>query len=515
MALLLRDLLAEPSLGLQQVSGDTATLRRPLAGAHAIEIAEPTRWLARGWVLLTTGLRLRGDTSAQRALIREAAEGRLAAIAFGEGVVFRKVPPAMLAEARTLGFPLLTVDPVTPFREIVGYVERALASDGFRALKQRLDIETSLVDSLASEDPEQALVRRLGSLVDAAAVLYRPNGRVASSVGAAPLEAIWRELARDPACTQLTVGRWQVVIEPVLAGDDTYGLLALGTRQQGGVDDLMRAAARSAARLLGVVDLAREAIRVGERTIRAELLDLLLEPTRAAEVPDERLQAAGFDPRRDLRVALVEVTQRLLGGASQRAAEFSRAERTLEVAAQASGAAAIVARRRGRLAVLFQERERDAEGWVARLAAAGFAPLAGIGRPFRHGGRGAVVSLRDAELALDQVRRSGGAVLRYEDLGIAEWLLASADPSALDERSSAWLAPVRGHAELFRTLLVHLDSDLNVQTTAAALHLHENSLRYRLKRIEGLLGASLRELPTLVDLHLATAAERTARRGAE
>src|SRR5207244_2545428 len=161
--------------------GDSAALRRPVAGAHAIEIAEPTRWLARSWVLLTTGLRLRGDTGAQRALVHEAAERRLAAIAFGEGVVFRKVPPALLAEARTLGFPLLTVAPDTPFREIIGYVDRALASDGFRALKQRLDIETSLVDSLAGEDPEQALVRRLGSLVDAAAVLYRPNGRVASS----------------------------------------------------------------------------------------------------------------------------------------------------------------------------------------------------------------------------------------------------------------------------------------------------------------------------------------------
>src|SRR5262249_58192768 len=129
--------------------------------------------------------------------------------------------------------------------------------DGFRALKQRLDIETSLVDSLAGEDPEQALVRRLGSLVDAAAVLYRPNGHVASSVGAAPLEAIWRELAGDPASTELTVGRWHVVIEPVLAGDDTYGLLALGTRPQGGADDLLRAAPRSAARPLRVRAPAR------------------------------------------------------------------------------------------------------------------------------------------------------------------------------------------------------------------------------------------------------------------
>ncbi len=516
MTLVLRDLLAERELGLELVSGDPAALRRTVAGAHAIEIPDPTRWLDRGWVLLTTGLRLRGDAEAQRALVREAGARRLAAIGFGEGVVFKKVPAALLEEARSRDFPLFAIAPETPFREIIGFVDRALASDGFRTLKRRLDIETSLVDSLAGDDPEQGLVRRLGSLVDASAVLYRPNGRVVTSVGAAPLEAIWRELGNDPARTQLTVGRWDVVVEPVLAGDDTHGLLAVATRQHGGVDELTRAAARSAARLLGVVDLAREAIRVGERTVRAELLDLLLDPTRAADVPDGRLQAAGFDSERDLRVALVEVTQRLRGGTTQRAAELSRAESTVELAAQASGSAAIVARRRGRITVLFQERERDAEGWIARLAAAGFAPAAGIGRPFRHGGGGAVASLRDAELALDHVRRSGATdrlpSLRYEDFGLAEWLLASAEPGMVEERASSWLAPLRANEELFRTLLTYLDLDMDIQETAAALHLHENSLRYRIKRVEALVGASLRELPTLVDLHLATAADRTTRR---
>ena len=38
------------------------------------------------------------------------------------------------------------------------------------------------------------------------------------------------------------------------------------------------------------------------------------------------------------------------------------------------------------------------------------------------------------------------------------------------------------------------------------MSLHENSLRYRLGRIEALLGCSLREVPTLVDLYLATLA---------
>lgn len=515
MALVLGDLVSETELGLTLAHGGPETLRRPVAGAHAIEIPHPMQWLDADWVILTTGLRLRGDAAAQRTFVREAAGRGLAAIAFGVEVVFRSIPSALLDEARLVGLPVLAVAGEVPFRRIVSFVEQALAVDTLRVLRRRLDIETSLVDSMTRDEPEEAVVRRLGALTDTSVALYRLDGRVSASVGVAPLEAIRRQLRTDTDASELTVGRWSVAVEPVLAGSETYGQLVLATRQRGGLDDVMRAAVRSAARLLGVVDLAQEAIRAGERTIRAEVLDLLLDPNRAADVPEERLTALGFDPSRDARVALVAVTSRARGG-TPRAGELSRAERLLELAAGSSGCPAVVARRRGRMTVVFQERDRDLEGWVARLAAAGFGAAAGVGRPFRGGGRGAIASLRDAELAVDHVHRRGGdaphATLRFEDFGLAEWLLASADPATLATRSASTLEPLDAHAELRRTLLAYLDADLDVQATAAGLHLHENSLRYRLRRVETLLGVSLRDLPTLVDLHLATAAERATRR---
>jgi purine catabolism regulator len=57
VSLVLRELLDQPELGLELVAGSPAALRRPVAGAHAIEIANPTRWLDRNWVLLKTGIR--------------------------------------------------------------------------------------------------------------------------------------------------------------------------------------------------------------------------------------------------------------------------------------------------------------------------------------------------------------------------------------------------------------------------------------------------------------------------
>jgi purine catabolism regulator len=512
VALTLRELLGQHELGLELLTGSAGAQRREIAGAHPIEIPDPTRWLDRSWVLLTTGIRLRGDVKAQRALVAEAAEKQLAAIGFGVGIVFRSVPAALLQEARSRDFPLFTVAPETPFREIVGFVDRSLASSDYWLLRRRVGIESSLTDAMASDDPEEALVRRLGSLIDASVIVYHLDGRVANSVGAAPRGAIWRELQADPSRKELTVGRWSVVAEPVLAGDDVQRWLTVATRGQGAAAELARTVVHSAARLLGVVDLAREAMRTGERTLRAELLDHLLDPGRAVDIPADRLAAFGFDVDRDTRVALVESDR--LGKESGRGGvgEASRAVRVIEVSARQAGAPCLVARRRGWLTVVFQERDRDFEDWMTRLVGEGFDLLAGVGRAFRGGGRGALASLRDSELALDHLRRTGSGharrTLRFEDFGLAEWLLASADQRAVDQKAAALLEPLREHPELYRTLLVYVERDLDVPAAARALHLHQNSLRYRLGRIEAVLGRSLREVRTIVDLHLATTTER-------
>lgn len=511
MPLTLRELLAQDDLGLELLTGSQAALRREIAGAHPIEIANPTRWLDRDWVLLTTGIRLRGDVKAQRELVAEAAERQLAAIGFGVGIIFRSVPTALLEEAQSRDFPLFTVARETPFREIVGFVDRALASSDYWLLRRRVGIESSLADAMASDDPEEALVRRLGALVGASVIVYHLDGRIANSVGAAPRGAIWRELQADPSRLEFSVGRWSVVAEPVLAGDEIQRWLTVATRGQGAAAELARTVVHSAARLLGVVDLAREAIRTGERTLRAELLDHLLDPGRSVDIPADRLAAFGFDIDRETRVALVE-SDRIGAEGGRGVGESSRAVRVIEVSARRAGAPCLVARRRGWLTIVFQERERDFEDWMSRLVADGFEPRAGVGRPFRGGGKGALASLRDAELALDHLRRTGAGksrrTLRFEDFGLAEWLLASADQRAVDEKAAALLDPLRRHPELYRTLLAYVERNLDVPETARALHLHQNSLRYRLGRIEEILGRSLREVRTIVDLHLATTTER-------
>lgn len=56
-------------------------------------------------------------------------------------------------------------------------------------------------------------------------------------------------------------------------------------------------------------------------------------------------------------------------------------------------------------------------------------------------------------------------------------------PSEAQTHLTALLDPLDGHPDLMRTLEAYLDQDLDRRRTAAALHVHPNTLDYRLKRI--------------------------------
>ena len=58
------------------------------------------------------------------------------------------------------------------------------------------------------------------------------------------------------------------------------------------------------------------------------------------------------------------------------------------------------------------------------------------------------------------------------------------------------------HGELRRTLRAWLDQDMSPQRCAAALHVHRNTLRSRLHRIEQVTGLELGRVPSLLQLYL-------------
>jgi purine catabolism regulator len=69
------------------------------------------------------------------------------------------------------------------------------------------------------------------------------------------------------------------------------------------------------------------------------------------------------------------------------------------------------------------------------------------------------------------------------------------------------LSVLQANVPIHEALSAYFAHDLDIAATAAALHMHRNSLRYRLARAEQLLGRSLKQPSTIAAVYLALVAE--------
>jgi DNA-binding PucR family transcriptional regulator len=102
---------------------------------------------------------------------------------------------------------------------------------------------------------------------------------------------------------------------------------------------------------------------------------------------------------------------------------------------------------------------------------------------------------REARRALALAPAAG--VLRRADLTLFDYLLAGADETA------SRLGPAgldRLVSPLSETLLAYASSDFNVGATARRLHLHPNTVHYRLRQVEQLTGRDVQRFGDVVDL---------------
>jgi hypothetical protein len=509
MRLTLADVVSEEEFGLLLRSGSPAALARPVEGAETVEADRPVELSAQGYIVLTTGVRLRGNPELQRKLVIEAEARGVAAIGFGVGLVFRSTPRALLDEARRRDFPVFEVPFEIPFRDIIGYINRSHLSADFYSLKRSVAFQNSLLGALEESRPEEALVARLATIVGGAAILYRPGGGVVAEAGGAPAVAIADEITRRGGPPEgFDVRGWRVVASPILVEGELRFWLAMASRTELATDGITAPLVQVAERLLRLIELARDVGVMEERVRRAELLHDLLDPRRAREVSSERLELFGFSAGVGWRVALlgVEADASRIG---RRAPALEEVARLVGNAAAGSGQPHLIGQQGSNVALVLQGDDLLVEAWVKGAVAEGLEVRGAVGRSVSQPEHLAE-SRGDAVLALDFLARMGapaGRVLRFEEFELIDALLCAADPGQLRARVDLVLGPLRDHPQLLETLLIYLDADLNVNTAADRLHIHPNSLRYRLTRVEEELGRPVRSLATLVDLYLALRAE--------
>jgi purine catabolism regulator len=126
----------------------------------------------------------------------------------------------------------------------------------------------------------------------------------------------------------------------------------------------------------------------------------------------------------------------------------------------------------------------------------------------RSGMAGVSAAAREAEQALHLGRRlhGPGAATAFTDLGLYRFLFALQPLPELPRFRDEVLAPLRQRDRsgvLLETLRAYLGVNGSPTDAADRLHLHRNTVLYRLQRIEAILGRDLRDADVRLTLHLA------------
>ncbi|HEY3765632.1 MAG TPA: PucR family transcriptional regulator ligand-binding domain-containing protein [Gaiellales bacterium] len=486
------ELLAIPSLDLRVVVG--GDLERVIRWVHTTELADPSRYLQGGEVILTTGVwRDAGTTST--GFVAPLHGSDVAALGYGLPQPDSVVPDDLVAACADAQLPLFAVPYDVPFIAVSrAFVDR-IYGQREEALRVRVMRNDQLVQAAGHGGGLGGILDVLAPQLDAW-MLGRGRQVIAGAAGAVDVAELAAHATALAEPQPVTANGW--VAFPIVALGRTEAHLVVASGADG-LDEDDRAAVDQTLPFLGL-ELARlQALRENERRLAAELVDLIMAGPGQARAAAARLATFGLAADGPLAAVVCETEHPDVD------VDLDRLERALSDAG-VRGVAAV--KTPELIAVVgWPGAEDDLATLAAGLHERMEAPV-GVGglAADAAGLRTAVVEGRHA-CRFARLRRDAGWAT-HDQVGSHTLLLALQDEEVLATFRRALLRPLEEHdarrrSRLVETLERFLTSGCRWQDTAAALHVHVNTLRHRLERVEQLTGRDLSSMEDRVDLYIA------------
>jgi len=484
MPLTVADIVHARHLGLELLAeGD---LSQPVRWVHATDQPDPAPYLRGSEVVLTDGLWLAGGTTPTD-YVRRLADVNVAAIGFGLIEGQPPAPPALVRACRRRRVTLFAVPVEVPFLAISELFVDHMIKEHEEPLQRTLRRSERLLDAVSGQEGATRVLEALHGELGLDLWLCDRSGGLLAHAGRPPEDDLLSARA-DRAWMRFGV------LGP--GGTDAH----LGVRRVERpltVDE--QTAIQQALTVLSIDAAHREALRQTHRRFAAELFELAREAEAQGPAIAQRMRGLGLEPDGGLVAIMCDRPE-----ADDWLGRF-------EDALRRSGLRAVATVRAGRLvAVAEWDPRAPTDALSAELAdAMGRESAVGIGAAVAHCAL-LDVSVGDARRAcrLARLRQDDRRSATERDLTSHTGLLAQQDPDVLEHFCCELLDPLaeqdtaRG-SELLPTLTAFLSSGGRWAATAAQLHVHVNTLRYRLDRVETLTGRELEDPDDRVDFHLA------------
>ncbi|MGW7054558.1 PucR family transcriptional regulator [Streptomyces sp. NPDC054887] len=512
-------------------------LDTPVRWAHVSELPDPVPYMEGGELLLVTALKIEAeDPEVMRRYVRRLAGAGVVGLGFAVGVHYDDIPPALVDAATEEGLPLLEVPRRTPFIAISKAVSAANAADQYRAVTAGFEAQRELTKAALSGDGPGDLLARLASHVNGWAALYDVSGAVVAAAPdwaarrAARLTADVERLRERPAPASSVVGGGadgdaeaddRVELQSLGAGRRVRGVLAVGTGAPLGTAE--RYAVHSAIALLTLTTERSRSLQAAEQRLGAAVLRMLLagEPDHARAVAGELYGALLDAP---FRLLIAEPAVAEAEAAPAGSDPLHALADAMESAAMRAGEPVLVVPDGERLVVLAADAGEAVEACLAHTEALrgdsarphepADADELVVGLSAPAGPITAVGAYKQAEQALSVARRRGRALVEHEELAAGSVMQLLADDAVRSFADGTLRAlhehDAKGRGDLIASLRAWLSRHGQWDAAAADLGVHRHTLRYRMRRVEEILGRSLDDADVRMELWLALKATSTA-----
>lgn len=482
-----RTLLEMPELRLTVRSGE-GLLDRAVTSVYGTELLDPGRFLGGGEIVVSGLLWWRGPADADT-FVRALAEHGVAALAASgpDGI-----PDALVAACHDHGVPLLEVPPDLSFAVITERVVLAIAAARTGhgpALRQRL------LSTVTGGGGLPALLAGAAHELGMRCWVLSATGRLVAGTEDLPDDLLGaaRRTRTQPYAVLPVPGRSARVQVP--------WFLAVHTGPEGWRRE-HRDLAEEIASLAGLERASADHGRLVDNRAAGPLLRLVSAGSPTPAALRARLTAAGLPADGDF-LAIVARTDGATGLLDEVLAELGAAGVVGDLADDAlavvaSAPADVTARVRAVIAALEPTPTRVLVGVSVSPDAAGLP--------------GAVQEARQA-LRLGEHRPGAIQVVDGQEIAVHQLLLAGLSTPLRTALRRRLLGPVLDYdvshgSDLVESLRTFLDCAGSWTTAAGRLHVHVNTLRYRIAKIEQLTGLDLDEFANRVDLFLVLDAQR-------
>ncbi|MBA0127111.1 helix-turn-helix domain-containing protein [Haloechinothrix sp. YIM 98757] len=501
----LRELLEDTELRLEPVAGDERSFEREFHSVMTTDLPDPRRYLTGGELVLT-GMVWRRAPQDSAAFVTAVVEAGVVAIAAGDQ--FHAIPDDLIEACVSADLPLLRVPAHIAFATVAARVSTVLGPQRADEVAALLGQHRHLADAESTgSDWLAEILELVHSRLDLGCAVLGPTGRVLADSGVGPSAEQREELVRE-----FLGGRHL----PATVGDYTlYGtgsafasralecfLVFAGSSAEWEADRY-----RMAGELAGLVATGCRRI-ARARQDRRPLVEEVVRRARSATDPgtlQPHLEVAGMPAG----TPLVVVAARLHGGSAEMTRGVLEELLERESALYDDQAVALVPAQDRHVDDILTELRSDAATIAGafgseRLLLGASGEVAGAS-----GLRGAIDEARHA-CRLSELRPGRAVVTGHEDLSSHMMLLAAVPDEVRQSFRTRVLGPVleydKAHGgDLVPTLRAFLDSSGSWTKCARELHVHVNTLRYRIQRIEQLTGRDLSRIDDRVDFYLAFA----------